>query len=92
MLTALPIAFVIQMFQRQEIPIRWDDFAWLTNVPLIWTYHNYSNMCDDAAIVFVGVVTGYALSSLHFQLKFLDEERIKESEMKGNGQENSYLP
>ena len=63
-------------------PLRREDsfgaFAWLTNFPLEWRVHNFNNIGMEATVTLVGVIAGYTVSVLHHQLKFLDQERIKD--------------
>jgi hypothetical protein len=44
--------------------------------------YNYSVMNSDAAFMWIVINACFALSSLYFQFKFLEEERIKDAELK----------
>lgn len=39
--------------------------------------YDYGNMSEQAAALFIAATLAYGASAIHFQLKFLDEERIK---------------
>ena len=81
------------MIQRQEIPIRTADYAWLTNIPLVWSPHNFNKMNDDAAEMFLAFVAACCVPTLHFCLVSLDAERIRDHYLKGVGaNRGSFIP
>lgn len=48
-LTAFPVALLVQMYQQSKVPLRADDYAWLTNTPFIWRVYDYSFLKDNSA-------------------------------------------